>query len=138
MSDDEELVYVKRPKTIHYGSLEDTERMRQLKDSGSDLYGGPGSSSDIGQIYTSSEYFDLENEVSKDKAALLEEFERKKKARQIHVSTDDAEVKKNLRALNEPICYFGEGPAERRIRLKELLSSLGESAIPQKLSLIHI
>ncbi|EAT38069.1 AAEL010013-PA [Aedes aegypti] len=133
MSDDEELVYVKRPKTIHYGSLEDTERSRQMKDSGSDLYSGAGSSSDIiGQIYTSSEYFDLENEVSKDKAALLEEFERKKKARQIHVSTDDSEVKKNLRALNEPICYFGEGPAERRIRLKELLASLGESAIPQK------
>ncbi|XP_055586959.1 U4/U6 small nuclear ribonucleoprotein Prp4-like [Uranotaenia lowii] len=141
MSDDEELVYVKRPKTIHYGSLEDSERSRQQKESasgGTDSYGasssgtGAGSSSDLGQIFTSSDYFDLEAEVSKDKAALLEEFERKKKARQIHVSTDDAEVKKNLRALNEPICYFGEGPAERRIRLKELLSSLGEGAIPQK------
>ncbi|XP_055523977.1 U4/U6 small nuclear ribonucleoprotein Prp4 [Wyeomyia smithii] len=134
MSDEEELVFVKRQKTIHYGSLEDSERQRQLKDPGSDLYGSGGASGsgDIGQVYTSSEYFDLENEVSKDKAALLEEFERKKKARQIHVSTDDTEVKKNLRALNEPICYFGEGPAERRIRLKELLSALGESAIPQK------
>lgn len=59
---------------------------------------------------------------SKDKTALLEEFERKKKARQINVSTDDLEVKRSLRHLNEPICLFGEGPAERRIRLRELLS----------------
>lgn len=59
---------------------------------------------------------------AKDKTALLEEFERKKKARQINVSTDDTEVKTFLRQLNEPICLFGEGPAERRIRLRELLS----------------
>jgi U4/U6 small nuclear ribonucleoprotein PRP4 len=64
----------------------------------------------------------------KDKQALLEEFERKKKARQINVSTDDHEVKKRLRQLNEPICLFGEGPANRRIRLRELLSMLGDNA----------
>lgn len=29
MSDDEELVYVKRPRTIHYGSLEESEKARQ-------------------------------------------------------------------------------------------------------------
>lgn len=60
----------------------------------------------------------------KDKAALFEEFERKRRARLINVSTDDIEVKKNLRQLNEPICLFGEGPAERRKRLKELLARL--------------
>lgn len=64
---------------------------------------------------------------------MLEEFERKKKARQINVSTDDAEIKKSLRQLNEPICLFGEGPAERRIRLRELLSMLGESALSKRL-----
>lgn len=68
------------------------------------------------------EYFDLEEEMSKDKQALLEEFERRKKARQINVSTDDEEVKKNLRQLGEPICLFGEGPAERRSRLRDWLS----------------
>lgn len=65
---------------------------------------------------------DLEEEMSKDKQALLEEFERRKKARQVNVSTDDSEVKKNLRQLGEPICLFGEGPAERRSRLRDLLS----------------
>lgn len=90
--------------------------------------------------------------MSKDKQALLEEFERRKKARQINVSTDDAEVKKNLRQLGEPICLFGEGPAERRQRLRDILSwynmllllslivnfkfflnSLGEDAIKKKI-----
>lgn len=35
---------------------------------------------------------DLEDEMSKDKKALLEEFERRRKARQLNVSTDDDEV----------------------------------------------
>jgi len=68
------------------------------------------------------EYFDLEDAISKDKQALLEEFERKKKARHVQVSTDDDEVKKNLRKLGHPICLYGEGPAERRNRLREMLS----------------
>lgn len=69
---------------------------------------------------------------SRDKAALLEEFEQRKKARKVNVSTDDSEVKRNLRQLNEPICLFGEGPAERRTRLRELLAAVGESAIPHR------
>lgn len=60
--------------------------------------------------------------MSRDKQALLEEFERRKKARSINVSTDDAEVKRNLRQLGEPICLFGEGPADRRVRLRDILS----------------
>lgn len=67
-------------------------------------------------------YLYLFSSRTRDKTALLEEWERKKKARQINVSTDDLEVKRSLRELNEPICLFGEGPAERRIRLRELLS----------------
>lgn len=68
------------------------------------------------------EYLELEDSISKEKQALLEEFERRKKARSINVSTDDGEVKRNLRQLGEPICIFGEGPAERRNRLREILS----------------
>lgn len=67
---------------------------------------------------------DLEDEMSKDKQALLEEFERRRKARQINVSTDDTEVRRSLRQLGEPVCLFGEGPAERRARLRDLLSLL--------------
>lgn len=59
--------------------------------------------------------------LPEEKQAYLKEFEKRKKARQVNVSTDDAEVKRNLRQLDEPICLFGEGPAERRMRLRDLL-----------------
>lgn len=65
-----------------------------------------------------------EETLSEDRQALLEQFERRKKVRQVNVSTDDTEVKRNLRQLGEPICLFGEGPAERIIRLRDLLARL--------------
>jgi hypothetical protein len=34
--------------------------------------------------------------------------------------------------LGEPICLFGEGPAERRNRLRELLGKLGEDVIRRR------
>lgn len=155
MSDDD-IQYVKRQRTLYYGSLEEGERKRivgsavpsqaaissssQLEDIESDedydeqrKHVPPPTAAALANKIDD-DYFDLETEISKDKVALLEEFERKKRARQINVSTDDAEIKKNLRQLNEPICYFGEGPAERRRRLRELLASLGENAIKQKLA----
>ncbi|GIX99459.1 hypothetical protein CEXT_720831 [Caerostris extrusa] len=85
-----------------------------------------------GNVNVSDEYMDLEEEVNKEKQMLLEEFERRKKARQINVSTDDSEVKANLRQIEEPICLFGEGPAERRERLRQILARLGKDAIKKK------
>lgn len=70
--------------------------------------------------------------MAEERQALLEEFERRKKTRQINVSTDDGEVKKLLRQLGEPICLFGEGPADRRTRLREILATVGEDAIKRK------
>jgi U4/U6 small nuclear ribonucleoprotein PRP4 len=42
------------------------------------------------------------------------------------VPTDDARVRARLRELGEPITLFGEGPADRRDRLRELLTKLAE------------
>lgn len=39
-----------------------------------------------------------------DHKLLLEQFDLKRKSRQIAVSVDDVEVKSHLRDLNEPIC----------------------------------
>ncbi|KAJ8896325.1 hypothetical protein PR048_001669 [Dryococelus australis] len=139
MSDDEDFIYVKKQNTVHYGSLEEQERARLAAISvneKSDSDGLPAtvtSSGDSGgNINISDEYMDLEEEMNRDRQALLEEFERRKRARQINVSTDDEEVKKNLRQLGEPICLFGEGPADRRSRLRDLLAKLGEDAIKKK------
>ncbi|XP_046433071.1 U4/U6 small nuclear ribonucleoprotein Prp4 [Neodiprion virginianus] len=142
MSDDEDLVYVKKQKTVHYGSLEEAERARltattaessdEERDHNRSPSDTPTTAAALGNVHISNEYMELEDEMSKDRQALLEEFERRKKARQINVSTDDSEVKNNLRQLGEPICLFGEGPADRRSRLRELLASLGEDAIKKK------
>ena len=39
-----------------------------------------------------------------DHKLLIEQFDLKRKSRQIAVSVDDVEVKSHLRDLNEPIC----------------------------------
>ncbi|KAI8055031.1 WD40-repeat-containing domain protein [Syncephalis plumigaleata] len=53
---------------------------------------------------------------------LIESFERQRRARTLAVPTDDTRVKMQLRELNQPICLFGEGPAERRDRLRDIMS----------------
>jgi len=60
---------------------------------------------------------ELKEEMNHDRQTLLEEFERHKSAHQINVWTDDEEVKHKLRQLEEPVCLFSEGTADRRSRL---------------------
>ncbi|XP_042910804.1 U4/U6 small nuclear ribonucleoprotein Prp4 [Parasteatoda tepidariorum] len=145
MSDDEELSYVKRTKIIHFGSLEEQERQKLEKEqqkedesddskdeSDEDDMGSPKEATSSGNINVGDEYMELEEEMNKEKQLLLEEFERRKKARQINVSTDDFEVKANLRQIGEPLCLFGEGPAERRERLRQILAKLGEDALKKQ------
>lgn len=52
--------------------------------------------------YLGSERARLENQV------ILDELERKKKARNLAVPTDDNKVKARLREIGEPITLFGE------------------------------
>lgn len=78
--------------------------------------------------YLASERARLENKV------LLDELERKKKARSLAVPTDDTRVKARLREIGEPITLFGERAADRRDRLIYVLSQInaarGEDAMP--------
>ncbi|XP_060525282.1 U4/U6 small nuclear ribonucleoprotein Prp4 [Cylas formicarius] len=125
---DEEVHYKKKQKTIHYGSPEGAGGgpLEEEDDHSND---SQTETLQAAHIQEPNEYMDLENSMSRDKQALLEEFERRRKARSINVSTDDGEVKRNLRQLGEPICLFGEGPAERRSRLRDILSRLGEDSV---------
>jgi hypothetical protein len=67
--------------------------------------------------------------VDRQKQDLLEVFEARKRARSVVVPTDDTQVKVRLRELDEPICLFGEGPADRRERLRQLIAEIVESGI---------
>ncbi|RYP52191.1 hypothetical protein DL768_002633 [Monosporascus sp. mg162] len=65
--------------------------------------------------------------IAPEKAsALLSQFERKRRAATMAVPTDDGRVRARLRELGEPVTLFGEGPADRRDRLRELLTLQAE------------
>jgi len=49
-------------------------------------------------------------------------FEQKRSQREMAVPTGDAQVKAKLREFGEPACIFGEGPYERRDRLRTIMA----------------
>jgi len=65
-------------------------------------------------------------EPSEKASAVLAQFARKRFAATIAVPTDDKRVRIRLRELGEPITLFGEGPPERRDRLREILTQQAE------------
>ena len=55
---------------------------------------------------------------------ILSELDRQKLARKIALPTNDGEVRSRLRQLEQPVTLFGEGPADRRDRLREFLARI--------------
>lgn len=66
-----------------------------------------------------------------------EEFERRSLARSLRIPTDDPSVRRLLVALNQPVTLFGEGPAERRDRLR-LMASRAICSLPRALELFPV
>lgn len=66
---------------------------------------------------------DLENAQA---SAFLAQLDRKRRAAALVIPTADPQVRTRLRELGEPITLFGEGPSERRDRLREFLTSQQE------------
>ena len=65
--------------------------------------------------------------IAPEKAsAILNQFQRKRRAAAIAVPTDDGRVRSRLREMGEPMTLFGEGPGDRRDRLRELLTVQAE------------
>ena len=106
-------------KVIHFGSLEETFAKDVLAESKAmavdDTHEEP---KEIDESQSKMPLTDSQME-------LLREIEMRRKARQITIPTDDKEIKLHLRRLGEPICLFGEGPAERRERLRDLVARKG-------------
>ncbi|ETO31752.1 hypothetical protein RFI_05367, partial [Reticulomyxa filosa] len=61
-------------------------------------------------------------EASKRHEQMLEQMRQKRLKMNLNVPTDDEEVKARLRALQEPVCYFGEEASDRRDRLREIMA----------------
>ncbi|EEQ84794.2 hypothetical protein RJZ56_007308 [Blastomyces dermatitidis] len=59
-------------------------------------------------------------------SAILSQFSRRRRAAAIAVPTEDSRVRARLRELGHPITLFGEDAADRRDRLRELLTDLEE------------
>ncbi|KTW26846.1 uncharacterized protein T551_03308 [Pneumocystis jirovecii RU7] len=63
------------------------------------------------------------NRYSEKEQIILAEFERRQKIKNIYIPTDDGRVRSKLRELGKPVTLFGEGPADRRDRLRQILSN---------------
>jgi hypothetical protein len=71
--------------------------------------------------------FDLSagSEATRDRQeALLLEFENRRRQRALAVTTDDREVRRQLREMGEPMTLFGEKEMERRDRLRKHLADM--------------
>ncbi|KAI9093109.1 U4/U6 snRNP-specific spliceosomal protein [Phlyctochytrium arcticum] len=104
---------------VHYGSLEENERV--VRGGGSSS--GPGGGltlDDLGE--EDFEHAEPATRSQAEQQAIMEQFERKRIARKVAVPTDDIRVRARLREEGEPMTLFGEGPAERRDRLREVLA----------------
>ncbi|KAG2203307.1 hypothetical protein INT47_000227 [Mucor saturninus] len=103
---------------VHFGSLEGQDTVKRLRTE------EPTSSSggiDLDALDESMEPAYSINAGEADKQVLAE-FERRKRAFQLAVPTDDKRVRQRLRDIGEPQCLFGEGPGDRRDRLRYLMS----------------
>lgn len=67
--------------------------------------------------------------VSQQRAdAVMRQLEAKRRARTIPLPTNDFDVRRLLRQLAEPITLFGEGPPDRRERLRGVMARLAVEA----------
>ncbi|KAI8074957.1 WD40-repeat-containing domain protein [Gongronella butleri] len=125
---DSNLAKLAAKPRVHFGSLEESAAKRFKHDDAAQQDAIiKAAASNTGGID-----FDALAELGEGAGGLqgneqvLAEFERRKRARDLAVPTDDGRVRQRLRDLGEPQCLFAEGPGERRDRLRFLLSQMAD------------
>eukprot|EP01116_Phalansterium_solitarium_P008104 TRINITY_DN213_c0_g3_i1.p1 TRINITY_DN213_c0_g3~~TRINITY_DN213_c0_g3_i1.p1 ORF type:complete len:500 (-),score=166.91 TRINITY_DN213_c0_g3_i1:230-1729(-) len=103
---------------IFFGSLELAEKKRQEE-------GAKPVAEAVAAAAESLPFSEKTAESQEKHKKVLQEWENRKRARQIALPTDDKLVQLRLRELGEPIIYFGEQAAARRERLREVLGRRG-------------
>ncbi|TPX34379.1 hypothetical protein SmJEL517_g02994 [Synchytrium microbalum] len=119
-------------RRLHFGSLEDNQALiyQQQQQGGAAQYGVSYDQLQAAADYEDEDMADAHDSTSRAKVehkAILDEFERRKLATTLAVPTDDRRVRAKLRELFEPMTLFGEGPAERRDRLRYVMSLLPQT-----------
>ncbi|KAH8556309.1 WD40-repeat-containing domain protein [Umbelopsis sp. PMI_123] len=107
---------------IHFGSIEAEERRRNQTRMTVDQEDASGVNLEDLSEETHYELSGSSQVAQEEQRAVVEEFERRARARQLAVPTDDGRVRARLRELGEPQCLFAEGPGDRRDRLRYILS----------------
>ncbi|KAF7727332.1 hypothetical protein EC973_007641 [Apophysomyces ossiformis] len=107
---------------VHFGSLEEQVAAKKIKIS--ETTSSSTSGVDLDALMESNDANLSESSLRAKEAnrKVLEELERRKREQQLAVPTDDKRVRLRLREIGEPQCLFGEGPGDRRDRLRYLLS----------------
>ncbi|KAI8344362.1 WD40-repeat-containing domain protein [Chlamydoabsidia padenii] len=119
---------------VHFGSLEEQESVKRFKHDDSQQTAIISAASSAGggiDLDALAELADRDSSTGglQGNQQVLAEFDRRKRAREIAVPTDDGRVRQRLREIGEPQCLFGEDAGDRRDRLRFLLSKLtGEEA----------
>lgn len=103
--DDSQISRLTSKPRVHFGSLEGQESVKRARvEEAISSSGGV----DLDALDESMEPAYSINAGEADKQVLAE-FERRKRAFQIAVPTDDKRVRQRLRDIGEPQCLFGEG-----------------------------
>ncbi|KAI9311675.1 WD40-repeat-containing domain protein [Dichotomocladium elegans] len=117
---------LKAKPRVHFGSLEQSEIIKRARLSEPSATTAATSIAaggiDLDALVDATDLSDPALRARQADREILEEFERRKRARNLAVPTDDARVRQRLRELGEPQCLFAEGPEDRRERLRYLLS----------------
>lgn len=104
---------------IHFGSLEDAANYTNDSDMVDKESLSHGTSLKELEATTRPEVI----EHTPLQAMYLSELEEKHRANRLPIPTDDGQVRQWLRLIAHPITIFGEGPYERRERLRHLLAT---------------
>jgi U4/U6 small nuclear ribonucleoprotein PRP4 len=123
---------MKQGERVHYGSLADQLKHEQDRPP----QGVAPLTSDLSRVPTVTprelDRMDLGEDAQasiRRREALVRNVELMNKAQKLTVPTDDAAVRKRLRSYQEPITLFGEGPFERRERLRMIMARMEASGI---------
>lgn len=128
-------------RNIYFGSLEDQLSSHEPESQIQEQVSAQGVSNDSSN-FKHPQNFDNpqshQNSLPQPQlSAASEEFDRRALAKTLQIPTDDAAVRQLLISLNQPITLFGEGPGERRDRLR-MMASKAICSLPRAFELFPV